>query len=299
MSTRRTFLKQSVVLAAAACIRPNVLFTDNYKLGLQLYTIRDAIAKDLRGTLKQISAYGYQEVETYGFNYGDNKYYWGQEPKIARKILEESQLTTSAGHYDLDKFFLNGKSSDELKRYVDQCIEGATELRQQYIVWPWLSPENRSLEKIKVLADTLNSIGEQIKKGRLQLAYHNHDFEFVEQEGQFGYNILLNETDPDLVKFEMDLYWVTNASKLSPHDWFLKQPGRFVTWHLKDMDKQDRNLHTTMGDGTIDYKRILPDAKLSGVKHMFVEQGNNYIPDSMSCVKRSAGYVKNVLFAGK
>jgi sugar phosphate isomerase/epimerase len=159
-----------------------------------------------------------------------------------------------------------------LKKYVDQCIEGAYVLKQQYIVWPWLDPESRTLDKFKLVAEKLNRIGEQTKKANLQLAYHNHDFEFIEQNGQIGYNIIINETDPSLVKLQMDLYWVMHSSKLKPHDWFVKQPGRFVSWHLKDMDKISRD-YEVMGEGSIDFKTIMPDAKLAGVKHLVCRAG--------------------------
>jgi sugar phosphate isomerase/epimerase len=123
-------------------------------------------------------------------------------------------------------------------------------MKQDYIVWPWLAPEYRNMDEFKRLAATLNTIGEQIKKGGLKLAYHNHDFEFIDHDGQIGYNTILNETDPDLVKLEMDLYWASHSSPLTPLEWFKKQPGRFAIMHIKDMDKKDRELHTTVGDGT-------------------------------------------------
>ena len=289
---RRTFLKQTGLMTSFALVHPSIIFKEKFKLGLQLYTIRDAITTDVRKAFKQISGFGYEEVETYGFNKG----YWGLESKVAKQLLDDNNLTTSAGHYDLDKFLLNNATPDDMKRYVDACIEGAHTLKQQYIVWPWLDPQLRTIEKFKLVAETLNRIGEQIKKGGLQLAYHNHDFEFIEQNGQIGYDIILNETDASLVKLEMDFYWIAYASKLKPHDWFVKQPGRFVSWHIKDMHKNNRDLHTTVGDGTIDFSSILSDAKLAGVKHIFVEQGNNYVPDDISCVQRSAQYVKKVLF---
>jgi sugar phosphate isomerase/epimerase len=288
---RRVFIKQTGVLASATLVQPSFLFKGKFKLGLQLYTIRDAIAKDVRTTMKQIAGYGYEEVETYGFNKG----YWGLEPKVAKQILDENNLATSSGHYDLDKYLLNNATEDDMKRYVDDCIEGAHALKQDYIVWPWLHPSLRSIEKFKLVAATLNKTGEQIKKGGLQLAYHNHDFEFIEQDGQIGYDIILNETDASLVKLQMDLYWTAYASKLKPHEWFIKQPGRCVSWHLKDMDKVTRD-YEVMGEGSIDFTTIMPDAKLAGVKHMFVEQGGNFKPDAMSCVARSAKYVQKVLF---
>ena len=291
MTNRRTFIRQAGLLTSAAFIEPSELFKSDYKLGLQLFSIRDAIAADVKGALKKIAGFGYQEVETYGFNKG----YWGLESKTAKQILDDNNLNTSSGHYDLNKFMLKGATDDDLKKYVDQCIEGAQVLKQQYIVWPWLDPESRTLDKFKLVAEKLNRIGEQIRKANLQLAYHNHDFEFIEQNGQIGYNIIINETDPSLVRLQMDLNWVMHSSKLKPRDWFVKQSGRFVSWHLKDMDKISRD-YEVMGEGSLDFKTIMPDAKLAGVKHMFVEQGGNFKPDALSCVARSADYVRSVLW---
>jgi sugar phosphate isomerase/epimerase len=293
MTTRRKFIQYAAALATAAVVAPSFLLRPKYKLGLQLFTLREPMAKDLRGTLKKIAALGYEEVETYGFNYGDNKYYWGLEPKVAKQLLDDSNLTTSTGHYDLNKFM--NTPVEDLNRYVDQCIEGAHALKQEYITWPWLDPESRTIEKFKILSEKLNLIGETIKKANLQLAYHNHDFEFIDHQGQIGYNIILQETDPSLVKMQMDLYWVMHSSPLKPHDWFKKHPGRFVMWHIKDMDKVNRNLHTEVGNGTIDFKTIFADDSLAGLQHIFVEQGNNLMADPFQSVANSAAYVKKEL----
>lgn len=297
LQSRRHFLQQAGPLFTSVLMFPSPLqrsASNKFKLGLQLFTIREAMAKDLRATFQRIVEFGYQEVETYGFNYGNNKYYWGLEPKQASQLLTDCGLTTSSGHYDLDKFF--GKNQqDELKRYTDQCIAGATALKQSYIVWPIIAPQYRTMEEMKRLAATLNTTGEQIKRGGLQLAYHNYGWDFMEQGGVIPYDIILKETDPALVKMELDLYWFSFGSRMKPLDWFKKQPGRFVIWHIKDMNKQNRELHEVVGDGQIDFKPIFRDAQLSGVKHMFVEQGNNYVPDAMSCVQRSAEYMKRSL----
>jgi sugar phosphate isomerase/epimerase len=297
MTTRREFIKQSSFLGMGALVMPEILKRNKFKLGLQLYTLHQQMQHDLEGTLKKIASFGYQEVETYGYNYGDNKYYWNLEPKKVKQILDDNNLKTVSGHYDLDKFMLAGKTDDDLKRYVDDCINGALILEQQYIVWPWLDPASRSIEKFKIVAEKLNRIGEQIKKAKLQLAYHNHDFEFIDHNGQIGYDVILNETDSDLVKIEMDIYWFTHSSKLSAHHYFKKYPNRFPLLHFKDMDKKDRELHTVIGDGSIDFKPYVADYQLAGVKHIFVEQGNNYVPDALNCVRQSADYMKkNFLF---
>lgn len=290
MPTRREFIKQSGVLSSAFLISPAILFKDKYKLGLQLYTVNQEMSKNVKDTLKKVASFGYQEVETYGFN----KMYSGFEPKVYKQILDDNNLTSSCGHYDLDKYIIN-KTDDDLKRYVDDCIVGAHILKQNYIVWPWLDPQLRSIEKFKLVASKLNLIGEQIKKAGLQLAYHNHDFEFIDHNGEIGYNIILNETDVDLVKMEMDLYWTSHSSPLTPNEWFAKQPGRFPIWHIKDMDKADRELHTVVGEGTINFKSIFTGAETAGLKHVFVEQGNNYVPNAFDCIARSSAYTKKFL----
>jgi sugar phosphate isomerase/epimerase len=292
MPDRRTFIKNASLLTATALVAPSFLLKKKYKLGLQLFSIREAMARDLKDTLKQIAAFGYEEVEIYGFS--DSRYY-KLEPMVFKSILDDNNLTTSSGHYDLNKFMLPGSTDDQMFRYVDECIEGAHTLKQKYIVWPWLDPDSRTIDKFKVVADKLNRIGERLKPANLKVAYHNHDFEFIDHNGQIGYDIILKETDSSLVKLQADLYWLSNASKLKPHAYFVQYPGRYPMWHLKDMSKQDRNLHEIMGEGTIDFKSILKDDELAGVEHMFVEQGNNYHPDALQNVGKSALYVKNVL----
>ncbi|MEN9570004.1 MAG: hypothetical protein RL172_1235 [Bacteroidota bacterium] len=295
MSTRRQFIKQSSITSLAALAAPSLLLKPSYPLGLQLYTLHKEMQTDLEGTLKKIASFGYKEVETYGFNYGPIKNYWNMEATTLKKILDANGLKSVSGHYHLDKFLLPGKTPDDLKRYVDECIAGALELGQAYIVWPYLDESLRSINQFKLVASTLNIIGEQIKKANLQLAYHNHHFEFIDYNGQTGYDIILNETDSNLVKIELDIYWFTHSSKLPAHYYFSKYPKRFPLLHLKDMDKNNRELHTVMGDGVIDFSPYLADAELAGVKHLLVEQGNNYVPNALDCVQRSASFVKNNL----
>ncbi len=289
MIDRRTFMQQAGAFASAALVLP-ASQPRRYKLGLQLFTLRAALARDVEGTLKRVAGMGYEELETYGFDPQVIGYY-GLPVKAFAQVLKDNNLTTPSGHYDLNRFVSN---VDDLKRYVDRCIEGAHALGQAYITWPFVDEGFRTIDNFKVVADRLNVIGEPIKKAGLQLAYHNHDFEFVEQNGQIGYDIILKETDPALVKLQMDLYWVAHGSKLTPHEWFTRQPGRYVMWHVKDMHKTSRD-YTEVGNGTIDFTRIWPDASLAGMKHFFVEQGGNFTHDPLRSVADSAEYVKRVL----
>lgn len=261
-------------------------------MGLQLYSIRDAMAKDPIAALKTIASLGYEDLETFGYDGGQSKYY-GFKAKEFIDILDDHNLTTSSGHYDL--FLFLHKPEDSLRLYVDQCIEGAHALNQKYITWPWLDPKSRTIEDFKKVAEKLNLIGETVKKAGLGLAYHNHDFEFIQQNGQTGYDIIIHETDPVLVKLELDIYWAIHSSKLSPRELFKLQPGRFIMWHIKDMDKINRDFYTELGNGSIDFTKIMPDAQLAGLEYYFVEQGDNFKVDPIKSVAQSARYVKKHL----
>lgn len=288
MISRRRFMTRAGAFASAALVLP--LQRQRYKLGLQLFTVRAAMRQDLDGTLKRIAGIGYEELETYGFDPEGIRYY-GLEARAFTQRLKDLNLTTPSGHYDLNRYVNTG--IDELKRYVDRCIEGARALGQSYITWPLIDPDSRTLDKFKVVAERLNVAGEQARKAELQLAYHNHDFEFIDQNGQRGYDIIMKETDPALVKLQMDLYWVARASQ-TPNDLFRRAPGRFVMWHVKDVHKVSRD-YTEVGNGTIDFTKIWPDAELAGLKHFFVEQGGNFTYDPIRSITDSAEYVRRVL----
>jgi sugar phosphate isomerase/epimerase len=287
MISRRRFFKQAGAYASAVLMLPE---PRHYKLGLQLFTIRAPLRQDVDGTLKRVAAIGYEEVETYGFDPEGIRYY-GLDATTFAQRLTDLNLTTPSGHYDLNQHV--NTSIDQLKRYMDRCIQGARALGQSYITWPLLDADSRTLEKFKVVAERLNIAGEQARSAQLQLAYHNHDFEFVDQNGTRGYDIILNETDPALVKLQMDLYWVARASQ-TPNELFRRAPGRFVMWHVKDVHRVSRD-YTEVGNGTIDFTTIWPDAELAGLKHFFVEQGGNFTRDPIDSITVSAEYVQRVL----
>ena len=266
----------------------------HYKMGLQLYTIRDAMARDVAGTLKRIAALGYQEVETYGFDPEGIGYYRRPAQKSGAAAHRDHGLTSPSGHYDLNRFAT--ASDADLHRYVDSCIEGARAPGPE-LTSPGRSSSRRSGAAGAVLAggsQRFNGIGERIAKGGLQFAYHNHGFEFFGAGQTNPYDIVLRDTDPKLVKLQLDLYWLSHDSTQPPRYWFERAPGRYVMWHVKDMHKVSRD-YTELGNGTIDYTKIWPDAAFSGMKHFFVEQGGNFAQDSMQSVTDCAAYVKRFL----
>lgn len=293
--SRRNFLAGSgMTIIAALLPKAGLAALDKprYKMGLQLYTIRDAMEKDLTGTLKKVADLGYQDLETYGFDPAGIGYY-GLGAKDFKQLLRDTGLTTSSGHYDLYKY-LNASDSDLLS-YVDRCIEGASKLEQKYITWPWLAPEDRTADKFKLLASKLNIIGARVKQAGLGLAYHNHDYEFFDQGGINGYQIIMEETDPELVKLQIDLYWIARTAKKQPLDFFKQQPGRFVMWHIKDMDSGTQD-YTELGKGVIDYAKILPDFKIAGLEYYFLEQGGNFrTGDAMNSITENADFFKRKL----
>ncbi len=293
--SRRGFVEKSGLLLASSMLPLSsfALTKDNkkYKMGLQLFTIRDAMEKDPLGSLKAVRALGYEDLEIYGYN-GDQDTYYNYKTADFKKILEDHDLTTTSGHYGLPAFF--DQPSDALMRYVDQCIKGAHTLKQDYITWPWLDPKFRNKEGYQKLTGLLNAIGERVTKAGLAFAYHNHGFEFADLGGENGYDIVVRETDAELVKMQIDFYWVMHSARKSPAEIIAKQPERYVMWHIKDMDKVTRD-YTELGNGSIDYHALLSEVSKAGLDYYYLEQGGNFAQNSMQSITDSASYFKENL----
>ncbi|SHK18968.1 sugar phosphate isomerase/epimerase family protein [Maribacter aquivivus] len=291
-NSRRIFLKQTGILSVSSMLPLSVLPMDyKYKMGLQLFTIRDAMAKDPIESIKYVRELGYVDGEIYGYD-GENDTYYGIKSKEFKKQIDDLDFTISSGHYDFSSRFNEPK--EKLERYVDQCIEGAITLNSTYITWPWLAPEYRTIENFKILKDKLNVIGEQVTNAGLQFAYHNHDFEFTDHNGEQGYDIILSGTDASLVKLQMDMYWVEHSADKSPAELIAENPGRYVMWHIKDMDKVTRD-YSEMGNGSIDYKSMLSSINKDDLQYYYIEQGGNFAENSMQSITDSATYFKKHL----
>lgn len=258
-------------------------------VGLQLYSLRDQIAGEgIEVVIPKVAAAGYTEVETYGYSKEDG--FWGLDANAFNELLKANNLTSPSGHYGLDPY-LAGGNEEQLQSYID----AAKTIGQTYITIPHLGDSLRqSAGDYRELAQRINEAAKTVNKEGLKLAYHNHDFEFKQFGDMTGYEILLKETDPELVKMELDLYWVYRAGK-DPVAMMQEHPGRFVMWHVKDMDKNDKTLNTEIGSGSIDYKALFSTAH-SDVEHIFIEQ-ENYAAgmDPYKSISQSAEYVKNTL----
>ncbi|KXI29014.1 sugar phosphate isomerase/epimerase family protein [Paraglaciecola hydrolytica] len=298
---RRDFLQNTGIVAAASVLLSksavSMASTKNYKMGLQLFTVRDEMAKDPIATLKKVKAMGYQDFELYGFDNEQDSYY-GFKSSQFKTILDDLELSASSCHYGFSPYLERSESA--LVRFVDQCIRGAQALNSPYITWPWIAPEQRTLDNFKRMAGMLNKIGEQVAKAGLGFAYHNHGFEFEEhakvggKSGQKGFDILISETDPALVKLQMDMYWVMHSANTTPKKLVEQHPGRFVMWHIKDMDSLSRD-YTELGNGSINYLNILPDPAKSGLEYYYIEQGGNFAHSSLESVASSAAYFQTQL----
>ncbi|MDE1190722.1 MAG: sugar phosphate isomerase/epimerase [Arachidicoccus sp.] len=289
MNTRRHFIKQTGAVVAGAWLLPSLVTKRSTKnIGIQLWTVRDVIDKDVKGTIRQIAEDGYKDVEI--FFYSSDHKLWGLSGNEFKKLLDATGLKSSSGHYIFGKYFNNGNLDE-----VHLSIDIAHALDNEYITIPSINDKfKNTLDACKATAEKFNKLGEFCKKEGLKLAYHNHNIEFKQFGDTYGYEVFLKETDPALVNFEMDIYWLINAGK-DPVALFNQFPGRFPMWHVKDMDKNNREENTEVGKGSIDFKTIFASAKKSGLKHFYVEQESNYQPDIMGAAKADYDYIKREL----
>jgi sugar phosphate isomerase/epimerase len=272
--SRKSFMKAgALALAAPMFGKLDLAMQAPSKIGLQLYTLRDDIAKDLEGTLKKVAAIGYKEVELFGYN--DGKFF-GKTAKEFKALLKGLGLTPVSGHYGagVERKDVKGTLSNDWRR----AMEDAAELGQKYANCAYLTPnERKSIDDYKRYADLFNKSGEIAKEFGIQFGYHNHDFEFQKLDGEIPYDIITGKTDPKLVKLELDLYWAVRAG-LDPVELFKKHPGRFPLWHVKDMEKGPDKAFAEVGTGSIDFKKIFDARKIAGMTHFFVEQDVCKIP---------------------
>lgn len=291
---RRNFIKQAGIIGATT-ISPFTCTSNmnqsKYKLGYQLYSIRDEMAKDPVATLQALKAMGYQDFEIYGFD-DEKGLIYGFTPLEFKQVLDDLELTVTSGHYGFAPYL--DLSNDDMKGFVDRCIVCAKALNSNYITWPWIAPEQRTMEHFKLMAQKLNKIGAQVVNAGLGFAYHNHGFEFEDHDGENGYDLIIKETDASLVKLQMDMYWVMHSSNYTPQQLIDDQPGRHVMWHIKDMDKISRD-YTELGNGSINYLELLPDPVSSGLEFLYLEQGGNFAVNSTKSAADSAVYYKNYL----
>jgi sugar phosphate isomerase/epimerase len=266
---RRNFLRQATLGSAGLLIVSrsgfSMLIPDlkQYGIGLQLYTVRDAMKKDAKGTLKQVSDIGYKYIEL--ADYVNRKFY-GFEPKEFKAIVADLGMEILSSHTQVEDA---GFTMDKAK----MMAEDHAVLEAKYCIEPWLNESKRkTIDGYKEMVAHWNQVGMIMKDTGIQFGYHNHDFEFDTVEGKIPYfDVFMVEMDKDLITMELDLYWTTRAGH-DPVELFNKYPGRFQLFHMKDMEDSADKFFAPVGTGVIDFKRILASKDVAGLKYMIVEQ---------------------------
>ena len=238
--------------------------------GAMLYTVRDAMKEDVQATIEAVSSMGYDYVELAGY---DNGKFYGMEPSEFKQLLNENGLQAVSSHQGT----VNMKN-------VDQMIADLKTVGIRYFVIPvppmgMFTYDNATLTMgmkggVEALASILTSLGKKCAEAGISLLYHNHDFEFMPNaSGEIIMDYLLENTDPAYVNFQLDLFWITKA-KADPFTYFEKYPGRFKSFHVKDMDQEGR--FSPVGEGVIDFSAILKEKEKAGMQYYFVEQDRTF-----------------------
>lgn len=249
--------------------------------GIQLYTLRSEMDKDPTNVLRQVAAFGYAQVENYE---GRQGLWWGMGHKQMKALCDELGLDLVASHCNF------------VEKFEEKAAQAA-EVGMKYLVAPWVGPQKK-LDDFKRIADTFNRCGEICKQNGLRFAYHNHDYSFKELEGQLPQDVLMQNTDPDLVDFEMDIYWVVTAGA-DPAEWLRRYPKRFTLCHIKDRKKDaapdEKDASCILGQGSIDFPDILRVAKEQGMQYYIVEQERYDDSTPFDSAKADAQYMKTLV----
>lgn len=264
---RKDFISLSGLgfLGLYACGTSN-LISKKKPLAIQLYTIRDAVSVNLEKSLERFADLGFTQLEIYGY---DGKFF-GKNRAEFQTILKNVGMEVISSHHTTG---IVHSSKGTLLNNWEQAVEDLHFIGAKYMVCSYLFEEERTLDHYKKLPELLNQSGLITNKAGIGFAYHNHDFEFEKFEDKIVYDFILNNTDYDLVKMELDLYWIVKAG-FDPLDYFEKYPKRFPLWHVKDMKAGSKDF-AEIGNGTIDFKTIFEAKEKAGLEYWFLEQDSS------------------------
>jgi sugar phosphate isomerase/epimerase len=250
--------------------------------GIQLYSVKEDMTEDPVSAIKAMASFGYTQLE--GFD-GGKGIFWGMSNTEFKALMDDLGLNFIASHANT---FEN----------LEEQAEKAGAIGMKYLICPWVGPQ-KSMDDFKRLADDFNKQGETCQKHGLRFAYHNHGYTFDELEGQIPQDYLMENTDPKLVDFEMDTYWVFTAGK-DPAEYIKRYPNRFVLGHVKDKSPdlpfEEPNGSILLGKGMMDFPTLLRTGMDNGMKYFIVEQEQFDAITPMEAAKRNAAYMKNLVF---
>ena len=283
--TRKQFLKTTATGLAITAISGKLLACNPgsgkiSNFGLQLWSIKEDMAKDPKGVLTQVAAMGYKQIESFEGSMG---IFWGMKNTEFKKLMDDLGMQIVSSHCDIEKDF-------------ERKAAEAGEIGMKYLIDPWFGAQ-KSIDLFKKEAEKFNEKGEICKKAGLRFGYHNHDYPFVPVDGQKPMDVMIENTDPALVDFEMDIYWVVTAGE-DPIKWFEKYPNRFRLCHVKDRKKNtplsDKNASCIAGQGEIDYPKILKEGQKKGLEYFIIEQEHFDGTTPMKAAKANADYMKKI-----
>ena len=277
MNTRREFLIKSGLFTTGTFLLPSfALPSENTPAyGVQLYSFRDEMAKDAKGTLEKIAGIGLKKIESARSSKG---LYYGLSPKEMKDTCDALGMKLTSGHVALDANF-------------QQTMEQAVASGQEYVICSSMPSKGQTVANYKKVAEEFNKAGEACNKLGLKFGYHNHEYEFESENGEILYDVLMDNTQADLVHMELDLGWVIVGGK-DPLDYFKKYPGRFPLWHLKDMNMTKKE-STEFGEGALDIAVMMANQEASGVKHIFIEQ-EEYASTPLESMKHNMEFLKGI-----
>ncbi len=277
---RRLFLKQSLLTAGTLAIGTDLLANSLKKsikpFGVQLYSVRNLMPKDPKGTMKQLARLGYKQFESYA---GPQGFLWGMAPKEAKTFLDDLGVKMVSTHFDF-------------KKDLDKSIEMANGAGLTYLLCPYVGAQ-KTLDDWKKIADDFNEAGEKVRKGGLKFGYHNHDYSFKPLDGVIPQVYLLENTDPEKVMFELDMCWI-EAAGMDAAEHLKKYGNRYELCHVKDFNRVDgKVVQTDLGTGSVNYKKLLRAAMDNGMQHYIIEQ-EDYPQSPMVSMKNDAAYMKKL-----
>ncbi len=266
--------------AASAGMAGSDMAAGTRPFGLQLYTLRDDMPKDPKGILKQVASFGYKQIEGYE---GPQGLFWGMSNTDFKKYMDDLGLQYISSHCNT-------------KQNFEEKAAQAAAIGMKYLINPYLGKQP-ALDDYKRAADDFNKNGEICRKAGLKFAYHNHDYSFTAVDGQFPQDVMMQGTDPALVDYEMDMYWVVTAGQ-DPKAWFKKYPNRFKLGHVKDRRKNttEQADSVVVGTGSIDFTDLLKDARAAGMEYFIIEQERYDGTTPIAAVQQNAEYMKKLVF---
>ncbi|HEX3165653.1 MAG TPA: sugar phosphate isomerase/epimerase [Chitinophagaceae bacterium] len=283
---RNEFLKLSGGLALAGLTSKSGFASfagESAKLknfGIQLWSVRDDLAKDPKGVLKQLASYGYKQIESFE---GGKGIFWGMSNTEFKAEMDKLGMKIISSHCDINKDF-------------EKKAAEAAAIGMKYLICPYKGPQ-KDLDAFKKFADEFNQKGEICKKNGIRFAYHNHDYSFATMNGEMGQDVMMKNTDASLVDFELDMYWVVAAGQ-DIETWLKKYPKRFRLCHVKDRKKgaplTDKDESVVVGTGSINYPKILKTAKKYGMEYYIVEQEKWEGTTPMQAAQADAVYMKTL-----